>query len=337
MLAAGNGDRFQNGQHESKLLQPVLGQPLILRTLDTAHLAGITAFARRPRLPGRSACARSSNSGLPLGTPTFSYNPDWHLENGVSVLAARDALAGRRFALLMGDHLFEPSALAAAAAHATRRSWRIAPGRRYAPCPGRASPPKRPRCSWTDGTSARSARTLTRLRRARHRPLRLRSHRSSTRSTSRMRSGGHDAQRRHPPSRGARLDARRRRRRRDLVRHRHARRISRRRNHRLHAERRHGGGRVSPGSGATSGVIRWGALARRRRCSSAVSALLHQLQARRRHDPDRSGSRCRWRSSSAARGIWRARGRGPGAFRSRARSASRGSRACGSPPKPSAI
>src|SRR5215218_3188037 len=42
VLAAGNGDRFKNGSRESKLLQPVLGRPLILRTLETAHRAGIT-------------------------------------------------------------------------------------------------------------------------------------------------------------------------------------------------------------------------------------------------------------------------------------------------------
>jgi 1L-myo-inositol 1-phosphate cytidylyltransferase len=41
----------------------------------------------------------------------FTYNADWHLENGVSVLAARARLDGRRFALLMGDHVFEARAL----------------------------------------------------------------------------------------------------------------------------------------------------------------------------------------------------------------------------------
>jgi choline kinase len=41
----------------------------------------------------------------------FSLNPDWHLENGVSVLAARHQLAYKRFALLMGDHLFEAQVL----------------------------------------------------------------------------------------------------------------------------------------------------------------------------------------------------------------------------------
>ena len=44
----------------------------------------------------------------------FSYNPDWHLENGVSVLAARDGSPIAGFALLMGDHLFEAPVLDAA-------------------------------------------------------------------------------------------------------------------------------------------------------------------------------------------------------------------------------
>ena len=44
VLAAGNGDRFLNGTHHSKLLQPVLGEPLIVRTLTTAAEAGVTRF-----------------------------------------------------------------------------------------------------------------------------------------------------------------------------------------------------------------------------------------------------------------------------------------------------
>ena len=42
---------------------------------------------------------------------SFSYNPEWHLENGLSVLTARARLEDRRFALLMGDHLFESRVL----------------------------------------------------------------------------------------------------------------------------------------------------------------------------------------------------------------------------------
>lgn len=111
VLAAGNGDRFQNGTRRSKLLQPVLGRPLILRTLQTAAEAGITAFHVVLGYQAdtiRAVVAR----GVPRGTTVhFTSNPDWHLENGVSVLAARHRLQDRRFALLMGDHLFEAAVL----------------------------------------------------------------------------------------------------------------------------------------------------------------------------------------------------------------------------------
>jgi len=53
-----------------------------------------------------------ATSGAPAGlTLHFHLNPDWRQENGRSVLQARVALAARPFALLMGDHLFEPRAL----------------------------------------------------------------------------------------------------------------------------------------------------------------------------------------------------------------------------------
>src|SRR4029453_15768663 len=110
VLAAGNGDRFRNLTRESKLLQPVLGRPLILRTIETARDAGITFFEivlgyRAERV--RAAIKRQAPPDVAI---RFTENPDWHLENGVSVLAARRHLQSR-FALLMGDHLFEARVL----------------------------------------------------------------------------------------------------------------------------------------------------------------------------------------------------------------------------------
>jgi choline kinase len=111
VLAAGNGDRFHNGTRQSKLLQPILGQPLILRTLETARDAGITMV--EVVLGYQAERLRTViESQLPLGLRVhFSYNADWHLENGVSVMAARQRFVDKRFALLMGDHLFEPQVL----------------------------------------------------------------------------------------------------------------------------------------------------------------------------------------------------------------------------------
>ena len=110
VLAAGNGDRFRTFTRESKLLQSVLGRPLIIRTIETAREAGITAFEIVLGYQAeylRAVIERHAPHGVTLH---FTYNPDWHLENGVSVLAARRRLRSR-FAILMGDHLFEARVL----------------------------------------------------------------------------------------------------------------------------------------------------------------------------------------------------------------------------------
>src|SRR5215204_2063263 len=111
VLAAGNGDRFHNGTRQSKLLQPILGEPIIIRTLTTARDAGIT---RVEVVLGYQADSlrQAIEAAVPAGLAVhFSFNPEWHLENGVSVLAARGRFTDR-FALLMGDHLFEAPVLA---------------------------------------------------------------------------------------------------------------------------------------------------------------------------------------------------------------------------------
>jgi choline kinase len=110
VLAAGNGDRFVNGTRDSKLLHPLLGKPLLLRTLDSVAEAGIASAIvvigyQADRV--RALVERGAPRGLRI---TFAYNPEWRLENGVSVLAARP-FAAPRFALLMGDHVFEPHVL----------------------------------------------------------------------------------------------------------------------------------------------------------------------------------------------------------------------------------
>jgi choline kinase len=110
VLAAGNGDRFVNGTRHSKLLHAVLGQPLIVRTLATALDAGITSF--EIVLGYQADLLRDLiDAHLPGVDIHFSYNRDWHRENGTSVLAAERHRAAGPFALLMGDHLFEPSSL----------------------------------------------------------------------------------------------------------------------------------------------------------------------------------------------------------------------------------
>lgn len=111
ILAAGNGDRFQNPTHDSKLLQPLLGRPILLRTIDAAHEAGIRDFSIVVGYQADRVRALAE-SGRPAGTRMdFVINPEWRLENGVSALAARPLIGRERFALLMGDHVFEPQVL----------------------------------------------------------------------------------------------------------------------------------------------------------------------------------------------------------------------------------
>lgn len=111
VLAAGNGDRFRNGTRNSKLLHPLLGQPLLLRTLDSAREAGITAVTVVVGYQADRVRALVEDSAPRGVTIAFAHNPDWRLENGLSVLAARPLIDAPRFAVLMGDHVFEPAVL----------------------------------------------------------------------------------------------------------------------------------------------------------------------------------------------------------------------------------
>jgi 1L-myo-inositol 1-phosphate cytidylyltransferase / CDP-L-myo-inositol myo-inositolphosphotransferase len=111
VLAAGNGDRFHNRTRDSKLLHPFLGQPLLLRTIETARDAGVETITVVLGYQADRVRALVEEAALPDVKISFALNPDWRLENGISVLAARASIDAERFAILMGDHLFEPAVL----------------------------------------------------------------------------------------------------------------------------------------------------------------------------------------------------------------------------------
>jgi 1L-myo-inositol 1-phosphate cytidylyltransferase / CDP-L-myo-inositol myo-inositolphosphotransferase len=107
ILAAGNGDRFHSKTTHSKLLAALAGMPLINRTILTAARAGIRLI---DVIVGYQADAVRSTveTGVPTGVDVrFHHNERWHEENGVSALVARAHVDGERFALLMGDHVFD--------------------------------------------------------------------------------------------------------------------------------------------------------------------------------------------------------------------------------------
>ena len=76
-----------------------------------AAAAGITSFCVVLGFEADRVRATVEKDSVPGTTLRFVYNPDWHLENGVSAMAARQHCGSRRFALLMGDHVFEPAVL----------------------------------------------------------------------------------------------------------------------------------------------------------------------------------------------------------------------------------
>lgn len=106
VLAAGNGDRFQSKTAPSKLLVPVAGLPLISRTLLTAARAGIQLIDVIVGYQAEAVRAVAALTPLRGVALRFHHNERWHEENGVSALVSQPHVGDDRFALLMGDHIF---------------------------------------------------------------------------------------------------------------------------------------------------------------------------------------------------------------------------------------
>ncbi len=110
ILAAGEGRRM-NGSLP-KPLTLVLGLSLIERVILSAKECGIEEFLVVLGYRGeeiRDYLTRSLKS-FPNLKINFIKNENWERENGTSLLAAKDFLAGE-FLLLMSDHIFSPELL----------------------------------------------------------------------------------------------------------------------------------------------------------------------------------------------------------------------------------
>ncbi len=108
IIAAGKGGRLRQ-RGNSKPLIPILGIPMIERSIRTAMEVGVDEFYVVTGYQGDQVCnflerlaGRLSIRITPL------VNEDWQKDNGLSVLKAREVLH-ESFLLLMADHLFEPS------------------------------------------------------------------------------------------------------------------------------------------------------------------------------------------------------------------------------------
>ena len=116
VIAAGRGSRlaasFQGTLGDCKPLTPLLGVPLIERSLLTASRAGLTEFCVVTGYNGQQVRhfldALAARRGLDI---QHVVNEEWQQGNGLSVLKAKDHLK-ENFVLLMADHLIDAALLA---------------------------------------------------------------------------------------------------------------------------------------------------------------------------------------------------------------------------------
>jgi CDP-L-myo-inositol myo-inositolphosphotransferase len=106
VLAAGKGSRLCR-EAESKPLCPLLGVPLIERSIRAAKAGGVDAFVVVTGHLGERVTRFLNSLSRRLDVSiTCERNPDWEAENGLSVLSARRFFDGP-FLLIMADHLVE--------------------------------------------------------------------------------------------------------------------------------------------------------------------------------------------------------------------------------------
>jgi choline kinase len=106
VLAAGTGSRLRSHRGVPKPLLPLGGRPLVLRVLDRFAEAGV---GEAVVVVGHRA--DEVRAGIEAGGPglsvRFASNPRFLMSNGLSVLAAREAVGDSSFFLSMADHVFD--------------------------------------------------------------------------------------------------------------------------------------------------------------------------------------------------------------------------------------
>jgi 1L-myo-inositol 1-phosphate cytidylyltransferase len=107
LLAAGQGSRLR-GVAASKPLCTVGGVALIDHALGGLAAAGIARAIVVLGYEGDAIAEHIAALDLPIMVETV-WTRDWTLPNGVSVLAAADAMAGRPALMAMCDHIVAPA------------------------------------------------------------------------------------------------------------------------------------------------------------------------------------------------------------------------------------
>ncbi len=107
ILAAGNGKRL--AAHSGELPKPLVqlhGRPLLEHVMRGAHTAGIDKFVIVTGYRGHVIQRWYESHPLKDVSVTWVENPDYHKDNGISALKAKD-LVHQPFLLMMADHIFE--------------------------------------------------------------------------------------------------------------------------------------------------------------------------------------------------------------------------------------
>jgi len=109
ILAAGNGSRLRPlSQGMPKPLMQVHGRPLVDHVIRDAHQAGIDRFVIVLGYGAEAMRDWFAHYTLEGISVTLVENTEYHKNNGVSVLKAKDCFDSP-FLLLMSDHIFEAS------------------------------------------------------------------------------------------------------------------------------------------------------------------------------------------------------------------------------------
>lgn len=107
IIAAGEGRRLNNlTRSEPKGLIQLLGLSLLERAILTAKQAGISEFLVVIGYPGEKIRAKLGDGGKLDVKITYVQNRRRQTADGLSVLKAKELLAGK-FILLMADHIFD--------------------------------------------------------------------------------------------------------------------------------------------------------------------------------------------------------------------------------------
>lgn len=106
VLAAGLGSRLHSDESVPKPLRVLNGQPLILRVLDRFSETGVAEAVVVLGYRGTEV-REAIEAAEPKIKVTFVTNDKYRMGNGLSVLAAADAVGNRSFFISMADHIFD--------------------------------------------------------------------------------------------------------------------------------------------------------------------------------------------------------------------------------------